>query len=293
MRVRLGANPIIWSNDDLQELGAEISLDTCLSQARAIGFEGMELGHKFPREPEELAAVLQRHGLACVSGWYSARLLTRAASAEFAQLRSHLQLLKALGSSVVVFAEVTGSVHGDLSRSLLERRQLSREDWREFASRLSEIGRMIADEGLRLAYHHHMGTVVQSEQDIERLMELCGPEVALLLDTGHARFAGMDPAALAHRYASRIGHFHAKDVRASICEQARAANWSFLRAVLQGVFTVPGDGCVDFRSVLSALRNYSGWVVLEAEQDPRHAEPSTCASLGYATLRRLISEELG
>jgi inosose dehydratase len=292
MTIRVGANPIIWSNDDLQELGAATSLDTCLSEARQIGFEGMELGHKFPREPAQLAAVLKRYGLACVSGWYSARLLTRDARAEFAALRPHLDLLKAVGSSVLVFAEVTGAIHGELSRSLSERPHLCGEDWRQFASRLGEIARMTADEGVRLAYHHHMGTVVQSEQDIDALMESCGAEVALLLDTGHASFAGIDPTILAQRYASRIGHFHAKDVRASVCEKALADNWSFLHSVLEGVFTVPGDGCVDFASVLRALRNYSGWIVLEAEQDPKRADPLTYASLGHANLRRLIAEQL-
>jgi len=292
MTIRVGANPIIWSNDDLQELGAETSLDTCLSEARQIGFEGMELGHKFPREPAQLAAVLKRHGLACVSGWYSARLLRRDVRAEFDALRPHLDLLKAVGSSVLVFAEVTGAIHGDLSRSLAERPYLSRGEWPQFASRLGEIARMTADEGVQLAYHHHMGTVIQSEQDIDALMESCGPEVALLLDTGHASFAGLDPTVLAHRYASRIGHFHAKDVRTSVCERSRAENWSFLHSVLEGVFTVPGDGCVDFASVFRAIGKYSGWIVLEAEQDPKRADPLTYASLGHANLRRLITEQL-
>jgi inosose dehydratase len=292
MSVRLGANPIIWSNDDLRELGAEISLETCLSQAQKIGFEGMELGHKFPREAVDLAAILKRFGLACVSGWYSAQLLSRDVKTEVSYLRPHLELLKAVGSSVLVFAEVTDAIHGDSTRPLSARPRLSIRQWAELGRRMTEIATMTAREGIRLAYHHHMGTVVQSEQDIEALMQVSGPDVGLLLDTGHATFAGIDPVRLAHRYASRISHIHAKDVRTTICERARAEDWSFLRSVVAGVFTVPGDGCVDFTSVLRTLCHYSGWIVLEAEQDPKVAEPMTYASLGYAALRRLIAQEM-
>lgn len=292
MRIRLGANPIIWSNDDMQELGAETSLETCLAQARQIGFEGMELGHKFPRDARELAAILGRFGLACVSGWYSAQLLARDARAELTCLRPHLDLLKGVGSSVLVFADVSGAIHGNLQRPLSQRPSLQANEWREFARRITELAAMTAAEGVRLAYHHHMGTVVQSEEDIDTLMDATGTEVGLLLDTGHAVFAGADAAALARRYASRIVHLHAKDVRTPVCERAKSENWSFLRAVLEGVFTVPGDGSIAFERVFRELRNYSGWVILEAEQDPRVADPMAYASLGYANLRRLLAEHM-
>lgn len=292
MSIRLGANPIIWSNDDLRELGADTSLETCLAQARQIGFAGMELGHKFPREPAALAAALRPFALACVSGWYSAHLLEHNARAELAQLGPHLELLRALGSDVLVFAEVSGAVHGDLERPLSQRPTLTPPQWRELGARMTELAAMTAAQGVRLAYHHHMGTVVQSEADIEALLAATGTEVSLLLDTGHARFAGADPVALAQRHAARIAHVHAKDVRAAVCEQARREDWSFLRAVLGGVFTVPGDGCVDFARVFAALPRYSGWVVLEAEQDPKRADPMIYASRGYATLRQLLAGRL-
>ena len=288
MRVRLGANPIIWSNDDMRELGADITLETCLAQARDIGFEGMELGHKFPRDARELGAVLERFHLECVSGWYSAELLVWGAREELARLRPHLELLKALRSPVLVFAEVTGAVHGDRQRPLCERPLLTARDWRELGSRLTEVAAVTAQEGVRLAYHHHMGTAVQSEADIDALMQSTGPEVGLLLDTGHAAFAGADPQALARRYAPRICHLHAKDLRTAVAAQAKSGNWSFLRAVLAGVFTVPGDGSIDFGSVFAALPEYSGWVVLEAEQDPKLADPLTYATLGYRNLQRLV-----
>src|SRR6516162_7588772 len=290
MAIRFGANPIIWSNDDLRELGAEISLETCLAQARQVGFEGMELGHKFPRDARELAATLERFGLACVSGWYSAQLLARDAATELAHLRPHLDLLKAVGSTVLVFADTSGAIHGDLRRPLHERPQLASRDWREFGRRVTDVAAATAAEGVRLVYHHHMGTVVQSEADIDALMDATGEEVGLLLDTGHARFAGADPVALARRHAARIDHLHAKDVRAEVAERAAQGGWSFLRAVVEGVFTVPGDGCVPFDRVFQELRDYSGWVVLEAEQDPAKADPQTYASLGLRNLRQLVAE---
>ena len=292
MSIRLGANPIIWSNDDMRELGGQTPLETCLAEARQIGFEGMELGHKFPRDPTELAAVLERFGLACVSGWYSAQLLKRDVRAELEHLRAHLDLLKAVGSSVLVFADVSGAIHADVQRPLSERPRLKSNQWREFGRRVSELAAVVAGEGVRLTYHHHMGTLIQSEEDIDALMEVSAPEVGLLLDTGHAMFAGADAAALARRYASRIGHVHAQDVRAGVCERAKSEDWSFLRAVLAGVFTVPGDGNVAFEQVFGELRDYSGWVILEAEQDPKIAEPMIYASLGYQNLRRLLSEHL-
>jgi myo-inosose-2 dehydratase len=290
MSIRFGANPIIWSNDDLRELGAETSLETCLGEARQIGFEGMELGHKFPRDARELASILGRFGLACISGWYSSELLSRDAAAELTRLRAHLDLLKTLGSTVLVFADTSGAIHGNLQRPLAQRPQLAPGDWRQFGRRVTEVAAAIAAEGVRLVYHHHMGTVVQSEADIDALMDNTGAEVGLLLDTGHARFAGADPVGLARRYASRIGHLHAKDVRAQVAERAGRGEWSFLRAVLEGVFTIPGDGCVPFERVFQELRDYSGWVVLEAEQDPEKADPLTYASLGLRNLRQLVAE---
>lgn len=286
MPVRIGANPIGWSNDDLPELGGHIPLETCLAEARAAGFEGMELGHKFPRTPEALRRVLSRHGLELVSGWYSANLLERDSAAELAALRPHLDLLKALGAEVLVFAETTGSVHGDRGTPLSRRPTVPPGQWPAFGRRLTELADALLAEGVRLAYHHHMGTVVETEDEIDALMAHTGPSVGLLLDTGHATFAGADPVALARRYRARIFHVHCKDVRAEVLAHARAADLSFLDAVIAGVYTVPGDGCVDFPAVLAALSGYAGWLVVEAEQDPAKAPPAAYARLGFANLDR-------
>lgn len=286
--VRIGANPIGWSNDDLRALGGATPLETCLAEAKEAGFEGMELGHKFPREPLALRAVLDRHGLALVSGWHSAELLRRSPEEELAALRPHLDLLKAFGCTVLVFAETSNAIHGDRSRPLDERPVLEPGAWAEFGRRMTAVADRTLAEGVRLVYHHHMGTAVQSEADIDALMEATGPSVHLLLDTGHATFAGADSAALARRYRDRTSHFHAKDVRRDVMARAKTERLSFLDAVVAGVFTVPGDGSVDYPAVLRELSGYEGWAVVEAEQDPDKAHPLTYAKLGYANLRRFL-----
>jgi inosose dehydratase len=288
--VRIGANPIGWSNDDMRELGGATPLEVCLAEAREAGFEGMELGHKFPREPKALAAVLAKHDLSLVSGWYSAELLRRSADEEMRHLRPHLDLLKALGCNVLVFAETSNAIHGDRMKPLAERPVLAEADWAQFGARMTQVADRTLGEGVRLVYHHHMGTVVESEQEIDKLMASTGPSVHLLLDTGHATFAGADPAALAHRYRARISHVHTKDVRADVMAIARRERLSFLDAVIAGVFTVPGDGCVDYPAVFRALPDYSGWIVVEAEQDPAKAHPLTYAKLGYGNLRKYLAD---
>jgi len=288
--IRIGANPIGWSNDDLRELGGATPLEVCLAEAREAGFEGMELGHKFPREPEALRAALAPFGMACVSGWYSAALLHRSAQEELASLRPHLDLLKAMGSDVLVFAETSNAIHGDRAAPLSHRPVLAPGTWAEFGARMTAVAEATLQEGVRLVYHHHMGTVVQSAADIDALMEVTGPAVHLLLDTGHAIWGGADPAMLALRYKSRIAHVHTKDVRRAVMDEAKAHGWSFLDSVIAGVYTVPGDGMVDFHAVFEALHGYSGWVVVEAEQDPAKAHPLTYAKMGHAYLVRTLKE---
>jgi inosose dehydratase len=289
MAVRIGANPIGWSNDDMRELGGETPLETCLAEARQVGFEGMELGHKFPRDAGALRAALAPFGLDCISGWYSAELLLRDAAGELEQLRPHLDLLKAMGSAVLVFAETSNAIHGDLYAPLSTRPGLDASGWAEFGRRVTAVAEATLREGVRLVYHHHMGTIVQNEADIDAFMRATGPAVHLLLDTGHATWAGVDPAVLAARYRHRISHVHAKDVRAAMMQRALSEDWSFLRSVVEGVYTVPGDGMVDYSAIFRALPDYSGWVVIEAEQDPAKANPLHYAKLGYTNLCRTLA----
>jgi inosose dehydratase len=286
---RIGINPLTWTNDDMPELGASTPLETCLSEAKQAGYDGMELGHKFPRDPAVLKPILSRHGLGLASGWYSARLLERSAEAEIEAVQGHLKLLKACGAPAMVFAEVTGCVHGDRQMPVTRRPVLSEAQWKTLTTRMNEVGRYLAGEGVPIAYHHHMGTVIETEAEIDRLMAETGPEVGLLLDTGHLTFAGGDAIAVAARHGARINHVHCKDIRPKVLAQHREGDGSFLDGVLAGVFTVPGDGSIDYPAVLQALKpsGYSGWFVVEAEQDPAKAHPLTYAKKGHDYLRPL------
>lgn len=292
MAVRLGINPIGWSNDDDPALGGDIPLETCLAQARAAGFDGVELGNKFPHQAGALRAVLDAHDLVLASGWYSAELRHRDAVDEIAAMAAHRDLLLAMGCDVMVFAETSGTVHGQRDRPLSSRPQLSDDDWPEFAERLTVVADHLADQGLRMAYHHHMGTVIETAEEIDRLMASTGPSVGLLLDTGHITYAGADPAALARKHIDRIVHVHCKDIRADWLDAARAGDSSFLDAVVAGVFTVPGDGSVDYPAFLAVLADadYRGWLVVEAEQDPAKAPPAEYARMGHENLERLAAE---
>jgi len=286
--VRIGINPLTWTNDDLPELGEENSLETCLSEAKLAGYEGVELGRKFPRDPAVLGPTLEKHGLNLVSGWYSARLLERSVEDEIRAMRPHATLLKTLGATAMVFAEVSRCVHGSRSIPLSKRPRLAEQEWRPFCERLDAVARHLERQGLKLAYHHHMGTVIQSEDEIDRMMASTRA-VGLLLDSGHLAFAGGEPLRALERHASRVAHVHCKDVRRDRLAQARRDDLSFLDAVLAGVFAVPGDGSIDFEPVLRALaqRGYAGWLVVEADQDPARAHPLTHARIGHDCLRPL------
>jgi inosose dehydratase/3D-(3,5/4)-trihydroxycyclohexane-1,2-dione acylhydrolase (decyclizing) len=289
MAIRIGVNPIGWSNDDLPELGGETPLEVCLSEARQAGYEGVELGNKFPREAATLRPILAAHGLELVSGWYSTFLLGREAEAEMEAARAHRTLLKAMGCKVLIAAECTGTVHADRTAPLALRPVMSEAEWGRFAPRLSRFAELLAADGLTLVYHHHMGTVIQTGPEIDWMMRETTPAVRLLLDTGHATWAGADPARLARDWRARIGHVHTKDVRPAVAAEAGRRNWSFLDAVIAGVYTVPGDGAIDFAAVLRELPGYAGWIVVEAEQDPKKADPLTYARKGREHLARVLA----
>ncbi len=291
--IRLGINPIGWTNDDVRWLGDDIPLEVCLAEARAAGYVGIELGRKFPRQAKALKKVLERHDLALVSGWYSARLLERNAKDEIVAMQGHLQLLKALDCNVMVFAETAGDTVPFVSKPLSERPQITAPaQWNELGRRMTEVGDYLQDNDLRLALHHHMGTPVQTAEDVDRLFEHCGPSVGLLVDTGHLTFAGDEPVKMIRKHGDRVAHVHAKDVRRGAFLQALELDLSFTEAVLAGIFTAPGDGIVDFAAVMRELKklDYDGWIVHEAEQDPRIANPLIYAKLGNAHLREVCGE---
>ncbi|RCS23734.1 myo-inosose-2 dehydratase [Phyllobacterium salinisoli] len=288
--IRIGANPIGWSNDDMLEIGGDIPLEQCLTEAKAAGFEGMELGNKFPREAVKLKPILDAHGLALVGGWYSTELLLRGVADEMKNARAHIDLLKAMGCKVFIAAETSNAIHSDKTVPLSARPVLEKSAWKEFGARYTQFAELLREEGLQLVYHHHMGTVVQSEAEIDRLMEVTGEAFHLLLDTGHATWGGGNPARIARHYRDRISHVHCKDIREEVMWQSQKDDWSFLDSVLAGVYTVPGDGLIDYVRVLKELPGYSGWVVVEAEQDPEKADPATYARLGRKNLAGFIRE---
>lgn len=285
-KVTFGTNPIAWSNDDKRELGGATPLEVCLSEAALAGYSGIELGHKFPRQADVLRPTLAEHGLSLISGWYSSELLLRSVADEKAALEAHLSLLADMGCKVVVWAETTNCIHGREDVALGARPMIAEGDWNRFCDGLSAMGEHVATRGLTLAYHHHMGTVIETEAEIDRMMAGTSDKVGLLLDTGHLTYAGGSPLAVAKRHASRIAHVHCKDVRAGVLAAAKAGDWSFLKAVTEGVFTVPGDGMVDYPPVMDVLKSvdYEGWLVVEAEQDPAKANPLEYARKGYQAL---------
>lgn len=292
MSVRLGINPLTWTNDDMPALGGETPLEQCLSEGREAGFSGFELGHKFPRKAEILGPILDNHGLRLVSGWYSSELLTRSAEEEIEAIQGHLTLLRELGANAMVFCEVTRCIHGQRETPLSHSPRMTDAEWETFTQRLNQVADYCLEQGVQIAYHHHMGTVVETEGDIDRLMERTKPSVGLLLDTGHLTCAGGDPVAVQQKYAGRIIHVHCKDIRKDVLTDARNRDISFLNAVLNGVFTVPGDGFIDYTSLFKGLKQseYSGWLVVEAEQDPAVAHPLTYARMGHDNLKRFCAE---
>jgi inosose dehydratase len=292
--VRIGINPLSWMNDDLPSLGGETPLDVARTEGRRIGYEGFELGNKFPREPEALKTLLAQYDLALVSGWYSGRLVERSAEDEIAAVGPHLDLLAKNDATVMVYGEVANSIQGSPQPLYQRPRFFSDEKWSAYAERLDKFAEYTLSRGVRVAYHHHMGAFVETPADVERLMSLTSAAVGLLFDAGHIAFAGGDPLTFLDQHIDRVCHVHCKDVRPEIIRMARNRNWSFLDAVINGAFTVPGDGTVDFPSIIARLKRhgYRGWLVVEAEQDPIIAPSYAYAEKGYRTLRSLVDDNL-
>ncbi|MFO1048255.1 MAG: myo-inosose-2 dehydratase [Geminicoccaceae bacterium] len=289
MSVRLGINPITWTNDDVPELGGDTPLETCLAETRLAGYAGTELGGKFPRRSAELRPILERHGLALVSGWYDGRILEKEPAVEWDAVLPHLTLLRDLGCRHVVYADTSRRAENDLWGPVSRRPKLTAGDWPAYGRKLTELAERMAEFGVGMAFHHHMGTIVESDEEVGLLMAHTGRAVGLLYDTGHSAFAGGDPVALVRRHVDRIVHVHCKDTRPDMLAQARAADASFMQAVVDGIFTVPGDGSVDYPTILRVLADhgYAGWLVVEAEQDPAKAHPLTYAKMGFCNLARL------
>ena len=290
MSVKLGIAPIAWSNDDMPELGGDTSLEQCLSEASQAGFIGVEAGGKFPKKSEDLIPKLKQFRLNLCSGWYPANLRRNSIDEEKINIQEQLKLFKDCNSPCMVFAEVSDSIQGDPNKKLSTRPRMDLDETKKFYRKISEIGKYLEDEEMPLAYHHHMGTVIETEEDTIRLLENTHDSVKLTLDTGHMLFAQGDSLNILKNFYQRIIHIHCKDIRKRVLEKTLKEDLSFRDAFLEGAFTVPGDGCIDYKPIFDVLKdkNYDGWLVVEAEQDPAKANPFEYAKIGYKYLTETL-----
>ncbi|MDR0526570.1 MAG: myo-inosose-2 dehydratase [Spirochaetaceae bacterium] len=290
--IKLGIAPIGWTNDDLPELGGNIPFEQCISEMSLAGFTGSEVGNKYPKEPELLNKALAMRGLTICNAWFSSFLTTKSYADVERDFIKHRDFLFAVGARVIGAAEQGHSIQGLAKPVFDEKPVFTDEEWKKLCEGLNKLGKLAADKGMKLTYHHHMGTGVQTSQEIDRLMEGTDSEMlGLLYDTGHLVFSGEDHISVLKKWMGRIRHVHLKDVRLSVLEKVKSQKWTFLQSVKAGVFTVPGDGSVDFTPVFDALKKagYKGWWVVEAEQDPALANP-----LEYAQkARKYLKDKAG
>jgi len=278
MQIKLGISPIAWWNDDLVSLSEDVSLEECMSQAQAAGYSGMETGRRFPKDPQTLCPILQAHGLCVCGGWHSGLLLEGDIEAEKDRIGAQMALFKA-------------AIMGQRDTPLARKPVLDEAQIRAYGHKLTAFAEWCAAQGMPIAFHHHMGTAIETPAELDLLMTHTGDALALLLDTGHLAFAGGDVIAAIRKHSRRLAHVHAKDVRRKVLDGIDPARESFLDAVIKGVFTVPGDGSLDFEAITACLADhgYEGWIVIEAEQDPASNPPWEMAKTGYRELLRVAA----
>jgi len=267
MSVKIGVSPISWTNDDMPELGRDTTVEQCLQEGKQAGYRGFELGGKWPREVSVLEPLFSKHGMDVVSSWFCGGLLKDTIEGEIERIKPHMQLLKDLGTDVIVYCEMDSCVHGDIESPLSKRPILNDEQWKEWTEKLDQLAKYTLSHGMKLAYHHHMGTVVQIEEEVDKLMAMTSNDLGLVFDTGHFIYAGADPLSVYKKHSNRVLHIHCKDVRAEVLNGALESDSSFLNAVLNGVYTVPGDGMFDFPELFKMVseNDFKGWIVVEAE----------------------------
>jgi len=266
-----------------------------VSEMALAGFTGCEIGNKYPKDPKELKWELDLRGMRIASRWFSSFILTQDIEQVKKDFSAELDFLAAVGADRINVSEQSYSIQGKTDVPILtggHKYVMNDGEWKRFCDGLNALGKIAFERGFKLCYHHHMGTVVQTSEETDRMMANTDPRfVYLCYDTGHFTFAGEDPLLMLKKYVDRVGHVHLKDMRLSVVKQVRENNWSFLTAVRNGAFTVPGDGDVDFDPVFKVLSDarYEGWLLVEAEQDPAKANPLEYAIKG----RRYIKEHTG
>ena len=292
MKIKLGIAPIAWSNDDMPELGGDTPIEQCLEEASAAGFTGIELGGKFPRNPGITNFLLNKYKLKMPGGWYGSLLRTRSAEDEWVAMQDHLNLLKLVNADVFVFADVSGSIQGDQTKRLSTRPTMEDDEFAEYCKKINDISNRLNDEGIPMSYHEHMGTIIQTENDVDRFMNNTNQNTFLLYDTGHLLFAEANYERVLKNYISKINHVHCKDIRQNILKNSLKNDLSFRESFLDGVFTVPGDGCIDYEPLFKILyeNNYDNWLIIEAEKDPKKANPLEFAKIGYNYLSNTLKK---
>jgi inosose dehydratase len=289
-KIKLAIAPIGWSNDDLPALGGHISFEQCIQEMATAEYEGCEVGHKFPRDTQILQSALSKHKLQVASAWYSTYFTEERESETIEGFKQHMQFLKTMGAKVIVVCECGHSIQGQPLGVLANKPAFNTSQWAKLINGLHHLGKLAHEQHMQIVYHHHMGTGIQQENEIDQLMQETDPDlVSLLLDTGHLCFAGHDPFSTLSKHLTRIKHVHLKDIRSDVLEEVKKRSLSFLDAVKMGVFTVPGDGCIDFSPIFQHLIQfgYQGWWVVEAEQDPDKANPLDYAKKARAYVRKL------
>jgi inosose dehydratase len=283
--IQLGIAPIGWTNDDMPELGGEITFEQCVSEMALAGFTGTEVGNKYPRDTDVLKKALDLRGLQIASAWFSSFLSSQPFEEVEQAFIQHRDFLYEMGAKVIVVSEQGNSIQGEMDTPLFDNKPtFTEQQWHVVSEGLNKLGQLAKEKGMDVVYHHHMGTAVQTAEEVNQLMERTDPSlVSLLYDTGHLYFSGDDHVAVLEKHLSRIKHVHLKDVRDEVAQKVVDGKLSFLQAVKEGVFTVPGDGNIDFEPVFNILAeaNYKGWMLVEAEQDPAKANP-----LEYAFIAR-------
>ena len=293
-KVKLGIAPIAWTNDDMPDLGKENTFEQCVSEMALAGFTGSEVGNKYPKDPEVLKKDLELRGVEICNQWFSSFLITKPFEEVAKEFRAQLTFLKAMGAKVIGASEQSHSVQGQMDTPIFGHKYvMNDQEWDTFCTGMNKLGKIAKEEyGIALTFHHHMGTVVQSLAEVDRMMENTDPEyVSLLFDTGHFTYCGEDPLEVVKKYVHRIKHVHLKDIRPEVVEQVKKENMSFLAGVRAGAFTIPGDGCINYDPIFKVLEDagYEGYMVVEAEQDPAKANP-----LEYAIrARKFIAEKTG
>ncbi len=291
-KVKLGIAPIAWTNDDMPDLGAENTFEQCVSEMALAGFTGCEVGNKYPRDTNVLKKALELRGMQICNAWFSSFLTTKPYEEVEKDFIEHITFLKEMGAKVVGISEQGHSIQGTDKPIFEAKYVMNDEEWDRLCTGINKLGKVAKDMGIKLCFHHHMGTVVQTEAEIDRLMANTDPELfGLLFDCGHLAYCGEDYMSVLNKYADRIRHVHLKDIRPEKVEQVKREHLSFLQGVRLGAFTVPGDGAIDFKPIFDVLEKtgYEGYVLVEAEQDPAIANP-----LEYAIkARKYIAEKAG